>query len=279
MIVILSLLVSMLNAQSVSPYGAKVIGQAEGGRPFLKGYDAVMINPAGTYYTDSGQFGLGAGFGNYKSFSVAYVGESGFHIMQAIHDLDSHRSVAAMQTYFGFAYELAKWWVLGANTGYNYLKSSKNGWDVNFGIDFGPGLPSANHSGIVGAVTVRNPFEKGGTGEVGVSLGYSYRSAFNMTVDNIYSYNNDVIINNLIIYEDYYDLVFVVEAFPLESDDFSMSFSGRINDVSGSNDITIGTQFGYIGESFKFDVGLYANDFSAGHLRNVTFGFSMIYGM
>ncbi|MFH1223849.1 MAG: hypothetical protein V1647_05865 [Pseudomonadota bacterium] len=278
MIIILSLILSMLDAQVVTPYGAKVLALSEGGRPFVTGYDAVMTNPAGAAFVDSTQFGFGMNFGNYKSLSAAYIGESGFHIVQAIHDLDSNNSVAMMQTYFGFAYEFSKWWVIGFNVGYNYLKTSP-GWDINFGIDFGPGIRTANHSGFIGSISIRNPIENAGVGEFVGSLGYTYRSAFSISVDNMYRFSNDIVVNNVLVDISEYDIVAAVETFPLESDEFSMLFSVRINAVSEDNDMKAGMGFGYLGEDFRFDLGLYANDFRRGGIQNITFGFSFIYGV
>jgi len=286
MLIIISLLLSIFtantNAERVSPYGAEVISLAEGGRAFLKGYDAIMINPAGAYFVDSSEAGFGINFGySYASMSAMYAGENGFQFGVAVKDLDKHWSVDSMQTYVGYSYELSKWWIIGANTGYNFV-STHRGWDMNFGISFGPGLPTANRSGLIGAITIRNPFENAGagTGEVSGSIGYSYRSSFNLCIDNIYVFQDTDHPNSNGTYPDRYDIVFAIETFPLEEDDFSMTFSGRINSVGDYNELKVGAGFGYIiTTSSRFNFGAYATGFSHSRIQNMTFGLSFVQGM
>lgn len=284
MLIIISLLLSIFtnntNAEYVSPYGAKVISVAEGGRAFLRGYDAIMINPAGAYFVDASETGFGMNFGHgFSSLSLMYAGDNGFQVGFATKDLDTHWTVDSMQTYIGYSYELSKWWVIGVNTGYNFV-SSHRGWDMNFGISFGPGLPTANRSGLIGAVTIRNPFENAGTGEVSGTIGYSYRSSFNLCIDNIYVFTDKAHPNTNGTYPDRYDIVFAIETFPLEDDDFSMTFSGRINSVGDYNEIQIGTGLGYVMTSTsRFNFGLYATEFNHSRIQNMTFGFSFIQGM
>jgi len=284
MLIIFSLLLSLIssnsNAEYVSPYGAKVISLADGGRTMLTGYDAVMTNPAGAYFVDESETGFGANFGyGYGSFGLLYAGDNGFQAGFAVKDLDTHRTTNLAQTYLGYSFELSKWWVIGINTGYNFW-STHNGWDLNFGVSFGPGLPTANRTGIVGAITIRNPFENGGVGEIAASVGYNYRSAFKICVDNIYIFEDKTNPNPDGTYPDRYDIVFAAETFPLEDDDFSMTFSGRIDSVGDLNQVQVGTGVGYImTKSSRFNVGLYATEFSHAKIERMTFGFSFVQGM
>ena len=284
MLIIISLLLSIFannaGAEYVSPYGAQVISLAEGGRAFLKGYDAIMVNPAGAHFVDSSETGFGMNFGySYSSFSLMYAGDNGFQFGFATKDLDKQWSVDSMQTYAGYSLEISKWWILGVNTGYNFV-SSHRGWDMNFGISFGPGLPTANRSGLIGAVTIRNPFENGGTGEVSGSIGYSYRSSFNLCIDNIYVFTDKDHPNPDGTLSDRYDIVFAIETYPLEEDDLSMTFSGRINSVGDYNEIKIGAGFGYvITTASRFNFGVYATEFNHSRIQNMTFGFSFVQGM
>lgn len=284
MFIIFSLLLSLIssnsNAEYVSPYGAKVISVADGGRTLLKGYDAVMTNPASAYFVDESEVGLGMNFGySYGSMSMLFAGDNGFQAGFAVKDLDTHRTTNLAQTYLGYSFELSKWWVVGINTGYNFW-STDNGWDVNFGISFGPGLPTANRSGIVGAITIRNPFEHGGIGEVAASVGYVYRSAFNICIDNIYIFEDKMNPNANGTFPDRYDIVFAVETFPLEDDDLSMTFSGRVVAVGDYNDIQIGAGLGYVmTRSSRFNFGVYATQFSHARIERMTFGFSLVMGM
>ena len=287
--ILLSIFINSTNAQSVStsvksvsPYGAKVISLAEGGRAFLKGYDAIMINPAGAYFVDSSETGFGMDFGyGYSSFSLMHAGDNGFQFGFATKDLDRQDrqwTTDSMQIYAGYAYELSKWWIIGANAGYNFV-SSHRGWDMNVGISFGPGLPTANRSGLIGAITIRNPLEHAGVGEVSGSIGYSYRSAFSLSIDNIYIFTDKVHPNTNGTYPDRYDIVFAIETFPLEGNDFSMTFSGRINSVGDYNEIQIGTGLGYVmAASSRFNFGIYATEFSHSRIQNMTFGFSFVQG-
>lgn len=284
MLLIISLLISIFstntNAEYVSPYGAKVISVAEGGRAFLRGYDAIMINPAGAYFVDGSETGFGMNFGySYASLSLMYAGDNGFQFGFATKDLDRNWSVDSMQTYAGYSFELSKWWIIGINTGYNFV-STHRGWDMNFGISFGPGLPTASRSGLIGAVTIRNPFENGGGGEVSGSIGYSYRSAFSLSIDNIYVFKDKDHPNTNGTFSDRYDIVFAIETYPLESNDFSMTFSGRINSVGDYNEIKIGAGFGYIiASASRFNFGVYATEFNHSRIERMTFGFSFIQGM
>ncbi len=284
MFIVLTILISLISSNSsaewVSPYGAKVISVADGGRTLLKGYDAVMTNPASAYFVDESEVGIGMNFGySYASMSLMYAGENGFQAGFAVKDLDTKRYTDAMQTYLGYSIELSKWWIIGINTGYNFL-SNHYGWDLNFGISFGPGLPTANRSGLVGAITIRNPFENGGNGEIAASIGYSYRSAFNLCIDNIYVFKDKFHPNTNGSFPDRYDIVFAVETFPLEEDDFSMTFSGRINSVGDYNDIQIGAGLGYVMTiSSRFNFGVYATQFRHSSIERITFGFSFIQGM
>ena len=284
MLLILSLIISLLtgnaSAEYTSPYGAKVIAAAEGGRAFLRGYDALMVNPAGAYFVDESETGFGMNFGNhFASFSLAHAGDNGFQAIFAAKDMDTGFTVESMQTYLGYSIELSKWWVIGINGGYNFM-SKNNGWDMNFGISFGPGLPSANRSGLIGAVTIRNPFENAGTGEIAASIGYSYRSAFNLCIDNIYVFTDKLHPLSNGTYDDRYDIVFAIETFPLESDDFSMTFSGRINSVGDYNEILVGAGVGYVAtRSSRFDIGVYATQFDHARIEKLSFGFSFIQGM
>ena len=284
MLIIISFLLSIftnnVNAEYVSPYGAKVISLAEGGRSFLKGYDAIMINPAGAYFVDESETGVGMNFGySYASMSVMYAGDNGFQFGFATKDIDKKWTIDSMQTYIGYSYEISKWWIIGANAGYNFISSHK-GWDMNFGISFGPGLPTANRSGLTGAITIRNPFENAGVGEVSGSIGYSYRSSFNICIDNIYVFTDKDHPNTNGTYDDRYDIVFAVETFPLEEDDLSMTFSGRINSVGDYNEIKIGMGLGYvISMSSRFNFGVYATKFDHSRVQDMTFGFSFVQGM
>jgi len=277
---LLSIFINSANAEYVTPYGAKVVSVAEGGRAFLKGYDAIMMNPAGAYFVDTSEIGYGMNFGyGVTSFSLMYAGDGGFQFGFATKDLDKHWSIDSMQTYAGYSYELSKWWIVGINTGYNFV-STHRGWDMNFGISFGPGLPTANKTGLIGGVSIRNPFENAGTGEVSGSIGYSYRSAFNICIDNIYVFKDKKHPISSGVYPSSYDLVFAIETFPLEEDNFSMSFSARINSVSNYNDLQIGAGFGYIlAASSRFNFGAYATEFRHSRIQNMTFGFSFIQGM
>jgi hypothetical protein len=281
MIVLLSLLMTLLSGvETVTPYGAKDLSLGLGGRSFISGYDAIRINPAGTALLDEGegQFGLGLDFGPYTSLSVGYVDDSGFHMMLASKDIDSSFSVESMELYAGFSSQLSDWWVMGFNFGYNFL-SSHNGWDVNFGIDFGPGLPTAQKTGLIGSVTIRNPFENGGEGEISAGLGYSYRSLFNVTVDNIIVFRNKVDNTTLLAPQKQDDIVFAVETLPTEDQDIAMTVSARINDVARANHVQAGVGVGYVGESFRFDFGLYFRDFQTSFFKNTQFGFSLISGV
>ncbi|MCX6112401.1 MAG: hypothetical protein NTY22_03835 [Proteobacteria bacterium] len=279
MIVFLSLLMTLLNGvEIVTPYGAKDLSLGLGGRSFIDGYDAIRINPAGTGLLDSGQFGIGLNFGTYASLSVGYVGDNGFHLIIASKDIDRARTVESMETYIGYATQLSKWWVIGANLGYNYLKV-KNGWDVNFGIDFGPGLPTAQKTGLIGSVTIRNPFENGGDGEVSAGLGYSYRSVFKITVDNIIVYRTKDQNGNRTTAQKRDDIVFAVESLPTAEENFSMNVSAKIVGVERDNNIQAGFGVGYVSESFRFDVGLYFTDFQTSFFKNSMFGFSLISGV
>ena len=284
MLIIFSLLLSLIssnsNAEYVSPYGAKVISVADGGRTLLKGYDAVMTSPAAAYFVDESETGLGMNFGySYASMSLMYAGDNGFQAGFAIKDLDTHKTTDSMQTYFGYSFELSKWWVIGINTGYNFF-SNHSGWDMNFGISFGPGLPTANRTGIVGAITIRNPFENGGSGEIAASVGYNYRSSFSLCIDNIYVFQDKLHPNANGTFPDRYDIVFAIETFPLEEDDFSMTFSGRIDSVGDYNEIQIGAGLGYIiTTSSRVNFGVYATEFRHSSIERMTFGFSFIQGM
>lgn len=279
-LLICSLLSSILTAQNyeVTPYGAKVASLAEGGRAFINGYDSIMINPAGTAMIEDPQFGFAFDAANYVSMSIGYVDDSGFHIMQVFKDIDRAFSVAGAQTYAGFSYALSKYWLVGANFGYNYYQDN-NGWDVNFGLDFGPGLKNATRTGFIGAVTVRNPFENGGQGEVSGTLGYSYKSTFSITIDNIYVFQDDIIIGTTVVDRKRYDIVMALESYPLESDDYCMSFAGRIEDVSGDNNLKFGIGFGYVGDTFRADLGLFATKFEKSKIEKMTFAISLIFGV
>jgi len=285
MLIIVSLLLSMfigsVNAQErVSPYGAKVISLADGGRTIVKGYDAVMTNPASAYFIDDSEFGYGMNFGySFASLSLLYAGDSGFQAGFGAKDIDRSFKVDSLQTYMGYSFELSKWWIIGANLGYNF-SSTHNGWDANFGISFGPGLPTANRSGLVGAITIRNPFEHAGVGEIAATIGYSYRSSFNVCIDNIYSFRD--LLHPLAGggYPDAYDIVFAIETFPLEEDDFSMTFSGRINSVGDYNDLQIGMGFGYVMTmTSRINIGAFATEFKHAKIKAMTFGFSFIQGV
>lgn len=280
MIVLLSLLMTLLSGvETTTPYGAKDLSLGLGGRSFINGYDAIMVNPAGTgLLEDKGQFGFGINFGTYTSLSAGYVDDSGFHVLFAAQDLDQGFTVEALKTYAGFSTALSDWWVIGFNFGYNYVKV-QNGWDINLGIDFGPGLPTATKTGLIGSVTIRNPFQNGGDGEVSAGLGYSYRSVFNVTVDNIAVFRNKSEDGTPITPQKRYDLVFAVESYPTEEEDIAMTMSARIVGVARENNTQGGVGVGFVGESFRFDVGLYFTDFQTSFLRNAKFGFSLISGV
>jgi hypothetical protein len=281
MIVLLSLLMTLLGGvEIVSPYGAKDLSLGQGGRSFITGYDSIMINPAGTALLDEGegQFGFGLDFGTYTSLSVGYVDDSGFHMILSSKDIDSARSVESMALYAGFSNQLSDWWVMGFNFGYNFLKV-QNGWDINFGIDFGPGLPTAQKTGLIGSVTIRNPFENGGQGEISAGLGYSYRSLFNVTVDNIIVFRNKFDSNYPLAPQKQDDIVFAVETLPTEDQDFAMNVSARFNDVARANHVQAGIGAGYVGETFRFDFGIYFMDFQTSFFKNTQFGFSLISGV
>ena len=280
LLLIFALLSGGLSAQTynISPYGAKSISLAEGGRAFVSGYDAIMINPAGTSLTDEPQFGVGSAFGDYASVSIGYVSESGFHIFQSFRDMDRKLTVGGAQTYAGFSYALSGLWLVGFNAGYNYFQTH-NGFDVNFGLDFGPGLKSATRTGFIGAIAIRNPFQNGGNGEVSGTLGYSYKSTFSITLDNIYVFQDGVVSGLNIIGQDRYDMVFALESYPLESEDFSMTFSTRIEDFGSDDNVKVGGGVGYVGDTFKFDTGIYATDFTRGRIRKMIFAVSLIFGV
>ena len=279
MILILSLLLTLLNGvEIVTPYGAKDLSLGLGGRSFIEGFDAIRINPAGTGLIDSGQFGAGLDFGTYTSLSVGFVSDSGFHLLLASKDIDRAHTVESMETYVGYSTQLSKWWVVGANVGYNYLKF-QNGWDTNFGIDFGPGLPTAQKTGIIGSVTVRNPFENGGDGEVSAGLGYSYRSSFNLSVDNIIVFRTKDQDGNRISTQKRDDIVFAVESLPTQDENFAMYISTRILGITKDNHVQAGVGVGYIGDSFRLDIGLYFTDFQKSFFKNSLFGLSLISGV
>ena len=280
LLLIFALLSSSLTAQNyeVTPYGAKVASLAEGGRAFINGYDSVMINPAGTGLLDEPQFGLGVDIGRYTSLSFGYVDDSGFHLLQAFKDIDNDFTVVGTQTYVGFSYAISKLWVMGINVGYNYAQD-ENGWDINFGLDFGPGLRTATRTGFIGAVAIRNPFQNGGVGEVSATLGYSYKSSFSIALDNIYVFEDNTIIGTVPIDRKRYDVVLALESYPLESEDYSMTFSTRIASVGETNDIKVGAGFGYVGDTFRFDTGLYATEFSGGKIKRMTFAISLLFGV
>lgn len=279
-LVIFALISSALNAQiyEVTPYGAKAASLAEGGRAFINGYDSAMINPAGTAMIEEPEFGFGIGIGGYVSMSLGYVDDNGFHIYQSFKDIDSHFAVGGAQTYMGFSHALSRYWLVGFNFGYNYYQQD-NGWDVNFGIDFGPGLKTATGTGLIGAVAIRSPFENGGAGEVSATLGYAYRSVFNITIDNIYVFEDNMIVGTTLVNTERYDMVLAIESFPTESDEFSMSFSGRIEGLGEDNRLKIGIGFGYVGDSFKFDTGFYATSFEKSKIDKLTFAMSLIFGV
>ncbi|MEI6080793.1 MAG: hypothetical protein WCQ53_09190 [bacterium] len=280
MILLLSMLMTLLSAEVVTPYGARDLALELGGRSFIDGYDAIRINPAGTglLKEGEGQFGFGMDFGTYSSLSVGYVGDNGFHLIFASKDIDRKFTVGSMETYAGFSTELSKWWVIGVNLGYNYLKVV-NGWDMNFGIDFGPGLPTAQKTGLIGSVTIRNPFENGGDGEVSAGLGYSYRSRLNINVDNIVIFRNKSDTGVAIAPQKRYDLVFAVESMPSEEDNFSMDVSARISGLARDNHVQAGVGVGYVSEGFRFNVGLFFMDFTTSFFKNTQFGFSLVSGV
>lgn len=281
LIMIMSALSSLYSLQMVSPYGAKNISLAEGGRAFISGYDAIMVNPAGAYFVEDSETGFGVNFGyGSGSTSLGYAGSNGFQAIFAVSDIDKKFAVEAMKLYMGYSHELAKWWIVGINAGYNF-NSKDNGFDMNFGISFGPGLRTATRSGFIGAVTIRNPFERAGTeGEVSGTIGYSYRSLFNISIDNIYVFRDFLYPILPGLYGDRYDIVFAVETFPLESDDFSMTFSGRINAVGDYNQLRIGMGMGYVSsETSRFNFGIYATEFNNAKIEKIIFGFSFVQGM
>ncbi len=279
-LLIFALLSGSLSAQtySTNQYGAKAVSLAEGGRAFVSGYDSIMINPAGTSLTDEPQFGVGSSFGDYASVSIGYVDEGGFHIFQSFKDIDNKFGVGGAQTYAGFSYALSGLWLVGFNAGYNYFQTHK-GFDVNFGIDFGPGLKSATRTGFIGAVSIRNPFQNGGHGEVSGTLGYSYKSTFSITMDNIYVFQDGVVSGLSIINQDRYDMVLALESYPLESEEYSMTFSTRIEGFGTDNNFKVGGGLGYVGDTFKVDTGVYATDFTRGRIRKITFAISLIFGV
>lgn len=279
MILLLSLLMTLLGGvENVTPYGAKDLSLGLGGRSFISGYDAIMINPAGTSLVNNGQFGFGIAFGTYKSLSVGYAADNGFHLMFASKDIDSSFTVESMQTYVGYSTQLSKLWLVGVNVGYNFLKA-QNGWDINFGIDFGPGLPTAQKTGLIGSVTVRNPFENGGDGEVSAGLGYSYKSIFNINVDNIAVFRTKNDIGQKILTQKRYDLSFTVETFPTEEEDLSMVVSARINGLTKENTVQAGFGIGYVSDTFRLDFGMYFKEFQTSILKNSVFGISLISGV
>ncbi|MEI6092484.1 MAG: hypothetical protein WCQ47_02230 [bacterium] len=280
MILLLSLLVTLLGSAEniVTPYGAKDLSLGLGGRSFISGYDAMMINPAGVSITNNGQFGFGLAFGTYKSLSVGYASDNGFHLILSSKDIDSHRTAESMQTYFGYSTQISKLWLIGANVGYNYLKII-NGWDLNFGIDFGPGLPTAQKTGLIGSITVRNPFENGGDGEVSAGLGYSYKSLFNINVDNIAVFRTKNDYGQKILTQKRYDIAFAVEMLPTEEEDFSMTVSARVNGMTKENNVEAGFGVGYVSQTFRIDFGLYFKELQTSILKNSVFGISLISGV
>jgi len=270
---------TLLNGvEIVTPYGAKDLSLGLGGRSFIEGFDAIRINPAGAGLTDNGQFGVGVDFGTYTSLAIGLVSDSGFHMILASKDIDRAHTVDSMETYVGYATQLSRWWVIGANVGYNFLKY-QNGWDTNFGIDFGPGLPTAQKTGIIGSVTIRNPFENGGDGEVSAGLGYSYRSLLNVSVDNIVVFRTKDANGSKIATQKRYDLVFAVESLPTQDESFAMDFSARILGLSKENHIQAGIGFGYVSDSFRLDLGFYFTDFQKSFFKNSLFGISLISGV
>ncbi|MBN1114029.1 MAG: hypothetical protein JXA66_01675 [Oligoflexia bacterium] len=251
------LVLSLLNAEVVPPYGSRVLSMGEGGRSYMRGTDYIRINPAATMSDEVSGFGMGTGIGlGYFSFSAAYLSEYNYSFMASFSDIDSDFDLGTSSYDFAYAYPVAHWLVAGVTAGYERADFG-GGLDMGIGLSIGAGAEKKQY-GFMSSLVFRNLFENHGFREVSAGLSYLFAYGFNISADHIFV--EDPSGNR-------FDLVFSFEF--CISDYHCIMASTRIYDISDEVLVAYGLGWGYNDEDYRLGFGIYGSE-----LSRLLYGFS-----